>query len=86
MQVSYYLQGMTIEISKETEQYLEAYLLQEGLRKEAMSEVVEEALEVVFFKQMLDASARRNANLEPQHAEALVEHVIKEDRQKQRKH
>ena len=75
---------MTIEISKETEQYLEAYLVQEGFRKEAMSEVVEETLEVFLFKQMLDTTARRNADLKPVQADALVKHVIKEDRQTQR--
>jgi hypothetical protein len=72
---------MTITISKETQQYLEAYLLQQGLDKEAMSDVVEEALEDFLFKRMLDTSAKRNADLSSEEAEALVEQVVTQDRQ-----
>ena len=75
---------MTIELSKETEQSLEAYLAQQGLKKEAMSEVVEEAIETFLFKQMMNAAHKRNAHLDPEETEAMIEQVIKEDRQKQR--
>ncbi len=77
---------MTIELSKETEQYLEAYLVEQGLKKDAMSGVVEEAIEDFLFKRMLDGAAKRNADLDPETAEDLIEGVIKEDRQKQRSH
>ena len=75
---------MTIELSKETEQYLEAYLIEQGLQKDAMSNVVEEALEDFLFKRMLDSAAKRNADLDLQAAESLIQEVIKEDRQNQR--
>jgi phosphoribosyl-ATP pyrophosphohydrolase len=75
---------MTIELSKETEAYLEAYLAQQGLQKEAMSKVAEEAIETFLFRQMLDKAGRRNADLNTEEAEALVRDVIAEDRKQQR--
>lgn len=77
---------MTIELSKETQKYLEDYLIQEGLKKDAMPDVVEEAIESFLFKQMLYKSGKRNADLSPDAAESLMERVIQEDRQKQRSH
>jgi phosphoribosyl-ATP pyrophosphohydrolase len=81
-----YSVAMTIELSKETEAYLEAYLVQEGLKKEAMSKVAEEAIETFLFRQMLDRAGKRNADLSPEEAETLAEDVVAEDRIKQRKH
>ncbi len=69
---------MTIELSKETE----AYLLQRGLKKEAMSEVAEEAIETFLFRQMLDKTGKRNADLSPEEAERLAEDVVAKDRKK----
>jgi hypothetical protein len=76
---------MTIEISKETQAQLEAYLVQQGLKKEAMSEVAEEAIETFLFRQMLDKTGKRNGDLSPEEAEALAEDVVAEDRKKQRR-
>lgn len=77
---------MTIELSKETEAYLEAYLVQQGLKKEAMSKVAEEATETFLFRQMLDKTSKRNADLNSEQAEILAEDVVAEDRKKQHKH
>lgn len=76
---------MTIEISKETQAQLEAYLIQQGLKKEAMSKVAEEAIETFLFRQMLDKIGERNADLSPEEAEALAKSVVAEDRKKQRR-
>jgi hypothetical protein len=77
---------MTIEISKEIQAQLEAYLFQQGLKKEAMSQVAEEAIETFLFRQMLDKTGKRNADLSPAEAEAVAEDVVAEDRKNQRNH
>lgn len=77
---------MTIELSKETEQSLEAYLVSKGLDEGAMSEVIEEAIENFLFRQMMRNAYERNAHLDPEATEAMIERTIKEDRQKQRSH
>ena len=71
---------MTIQLSKETEQSLEAYLVERGLDKGAMSEVVEEAIETFLFRQMMNAAHKRNAHLDPEATERMIEQTIKEDR------
>ena len=77
---------MTIELSKETEQSLETYLLESGLDKAAMSDVIEEAIENFLFRQMMRNAHERNAHLDPEATEVMIERTIKEDRQKQRSH
>ena len=77
---------MTIQLSKETEQSLETYLVESGLDKAAMSDVVEEAIENFLFRQMMQTAHKRNAHLDPEATEATIEQTIKEDRQKQRSH
>lgn len=67
---------MTIELSKETEQSLQAYLAQQGLKEEAMSDVVEEAIETFLFKQMFKEAHQQNAHLDPEETEALIEEAI----------
>ena len=74
---------MTIELSKETVQSLKAYLTQRGLHKEAMSDVVEEAVEDFLFRQSLLEAHERNAQLDPDEVETLVESAVKEYRQNQ---
>ena len=74
---------MVVELSKETEQSLEAYLTQKGLKKDAMSEVVEEVIETFLFKQMLKASHERNAHLDPEEVEAMVEEEVRQHRREQ---
>lgn len=76
---------MTIELSKETEQSLEVYLAEQGLRKEAMSEVVEEAIETFLLRQSLHEVHQRNAHLDPEEVEMLVENAVREHRQSQRR-
>lgn len=49
-----------------------------------MSEVVEEAIETFLYKQMMRSAHQRNAQLDPDEAEAMIEQTIKDDRQKQR--
>ena len=75
---------MTIQLSKETEQSLETYLSESGLDKAGMSEVVEEAIETFLFRQMMQRAQKRNAHLDPEATEAMIEQTIKEDRQNQR--
>ncbi len=75
---------MTIELSKETEQYLEAYRVEHGLKKDDMFEIVEEAIETFLFKQMMRTAQKRNAQLDTEETEAMIEQTIKEDRKKQR--
>ncbi len=75
---------MTIELSKETEQSLEAYLTERGLQKEAMSEVAEEAIADFLFRQALQEAHQRNAHLDPEEIEAMVEDVVREHRRSQR--
>jgi len=75
---------MTIELSKETEQYLQEYLLREGLQPDAASNIVNTALEDFLFREMLRQAHERNKDLNPEEAEALIADVIKEDRAKQR--
>ena len=77
---------MTIELSKETEQSLETYLVERGLGKAAMSDVVEEAIETFLFRQMMQSAHKRNAHLNPEATEAVIEQTVKGDRQKQRSH
>ena len=77
---------MTIEISKETEQSLQTYLVESGLDKTAMSDVVEEAIENFLFRQMMQNAHKRNLHLDPEATETMIERTIKEDRQKQRSH
>ena len=74
---------MTIELSKETEQSLEAYLAQKGLKKDAMTEVVEEAVEDFLFRQSLHEAHERNAQLDPEVVEATVEDAVRDYRQNQ---
>lgn len=57
---------MTVELSKETEASLEAYLAEKGLRKDAMPDVIEAAIEDFLFRQAFQGSHERNAHLEPQ--------------------
>ena len=72
---------MTIEISKETEQSLEAFMAQQGLSKDAISDVVEEAIEDYLFRQMMSANHKRNAHLDPDEVDNLVENEIRQHRQ-----
>ena len=77
--------GMTVELSKEAEASLEAYLAEKGLRKDAMPGVVEEAIEDFLFRQTLADAHRRNADLEPEEAEAVAEEAVRNYRQSQRR-
>jgi len=72
---------MTIEISKETEQSLEAFTTQQDLSKEAMSEVEEEAIEDYLFRQMMSPNHKRNAQLDPEDVDTLVENEIRQHHQ-----
>ena len=74
---------MTVELSKETEASLEAYLTGKGLRKDAMPGVVEEAIEDFLFRQALQQAHGRNARLEPEEVEATVEDAVRDYRQGQ---
>ena len=76
---------MTVELSKETEQSLEDYLASKGLDKGAMSEVVEEAIDTFLFRQALRDSHQRNAHLEPEEVEAIVEEAVREHRRSKRR-
>ena len=80
---SAYPLGMTVELSKETQQSLEAYLAEKGLQKNAMPGVVEEAIEDFLFRQALRGAHGRNARLEPGEVEATVEDVVRDYRQGQ---
>ena len=73
---------MTIEISKETEQSLETYLLESGLDKAAMSDVVEEAIENFLFRQMMRNAHERFAHLDPEATETRIEAAVREHRHK----
>lgn len=73
---------MTIELSKEIEQSLEAYLAEKGLERDAMSEVVEEAVETFLFRQTFKEAHTRNAHLDPEEVEALVEDEVRKHRQR----
>ena len=77
---------MTIEISRETEQSLETYLIESGLDKADIPDVVEEAIENFLFRQMMQNAHKRNLHLDPEATEAMIERTIKEVRQKQRSH
>ncbi len=74
---------MTIELSEETEQSLEAYLAQKGLKREALADVVEEAVEEFLFRQSLQEAHERNAHLDPEEVETIVEDAVREHRQSQ---
>ena len=74
---------MTVELSKETEQSLEACLVEKGLRKNAMPGGVEEAIEDFLFRQALQRAHGRNARLEPEDVEATVEDAVRDYRQSQ---
>ena len=74
---------MTIELSKETEQSLKAYLAQKGLQKAAMVDVVEEAVEDFLFRQSLQEAHERNIQLDPEEVETLVENAVMEHRRNQ---
>ena len=74
---------MTVELSKEIEQSLEAYLAEKGLQKNAMPGVVEEAIEDFLFRQALRGAHGRNTRLEPEEVEATVEDAVRDYRQGQ---
>lgn len=74
---------MTIELSKETEQSLEAYLARKGLAKEAMSDVVEEAIEAFLFRQTFREAHERNADLGSEEVEAMAEEAVRKHRRDQ---
>lgn len=74
---------MTIELSKETEQSLQAYLVQKGLAEDAMSEVVDEAVETFLFRQMFREAHERNAGIDPEQAQADIEEAIDDYRRNQ---
>ena len=74
---------MTVELSKEIEQSLEAYLAEKGLQKNAMPGVVEKAIEDFLFRQMLGDAHRRNADLNPVETEAIAEEAVRDYRQSQ---
>ena len=77
---------MTIELSKETQTSLEAYLAEKGLQREMISDVAEEAIADFLFRQSLQEAHRRNAHLEPEEVEATVEAALREHRYNQHKH
>ena len=74
---------MTIELSKETRQSLQAYLAERGLAEEAMSEVVDEAVETFLFRQMFREAHERNAEVDPEKAEVAIEEAARDYRRGQ---
>ena len=74
---------MTIELSKETEQSLQVYLAQKGLKAEAMSEVVDEAVETFLFRQMFKGAHERNAGVDLDKAQADIEDAVDDYRRNQ---
>ena len=67
---------MTIELSKETQQSLQAYLAQKGLDDDAMSAVVDEAIETFLFRQMFREAHERNAQVNVDEAQADIEDAV----------
>lgn len=74
---------MTIELSEETRQSLQAYLAARGLTEDAISDVVNEAVETFLFRQMFREAHEHNAGVDVNEAEASVEDAIREYRDKQ---
>lgn len=74
---------MTIELSEETKQSLRAYLAARGLADDAMSDVVNEAVETFLFRQMFREAHERNAGVDADEAEATIENAIGEYRDQQ---
>lgn len=77
---------MTIELSEELEQSLQAYLADRGLTEAAMTDVVEEAVETFLFQQTLKEAHERNAHISPEEAEAAIEQAVREYRRNQASH
>lgn len=74
---------MTIELSEEIEKSLQAYLAQQGLEADAMSNVVEEAVETFLFRQMFKEAHERNAGVDPEKAQADIEGAVDDYRSHQ---
>ncbi|CAN5896343.1 hypothetical protein BH24DEI2_BH24DEI2_22930 [soil metagenome] len=74
---------MTIELSKETQQSLQAYLAERGLAEEAMSDVVDEAVETFLFRQVFREAHECNAEVDPENAEAAIEEAVRDYRRGQ---
>ena len=74
---------MTIELNKETEQSLQAYLAQKGLKDDAMSKVVNEAVETFLFRQMFSEAHERNAGVDLDQAQADIEDAVDDYRRNQ---
>ena len=74
---------MTITLSKETEQSLENYLVYQGLNKEALSSIVEEAIETFLFRQRFQHVHQNNQHLSLDDVENMVEEAVRGHRQKQ---
>ncbi len=74
---------MTIELSEETKQSLQAYLAAKGLADDAMSDIVNEAVETFLFRHMFREAHEHNAGVDVDEAEASIEDAIREYRDKQ---
>lgn len=70
---------MTFELSKETEQSLQAYIAQKGL-KNAAAKLVDEAVETFLFRQMFSEAHEQNANVDIEKARADIEDAVNDYR------